>query len=70
MVAIIVLNAVVWLSIPLVLSRAMARRGFDGLSYLIVGTRWRRHIHGLHSRLADVGDAWRALLLGAPPVLL
>jgi hypothetical protein len=36
-VAIIVLSVIVWLSIPLVLSRAMARRGFDGLSYLVVG---------------------------------
>jgi hypothetical protein len=25
---------------------------------------------GLTVRLVDVGDAWRALLLGAPPILL
>ena len=37
MVAIVVLSVIVWLSIPLVLSKAMARRGFDGLSYLVVG---------------------------------
>lgn len=37
MVAIIVLGVIVWLSIPLVLSKAMARRGFDGLSYLVIG---------------------------------
>lgn len=37
MVAIIVLGVIVWLSIPLVLSRAMAQRGFDGLSYFVIG---------------------------------
>ena len=37
MLAIIVLGVIVWLSIPLVLSRVMAQRGFDGLSYLVIG---------------------------------
>jgi hypothetical protein len=35
----------------------------------IIGRR-RHQLHGLHVRLGDVGDAWRALLLGAPPILL
>ncbi|MGH8999169.1 MAG: hypothetical protein ACRDY7_07235 [Acidimicrobiia bacterium] len=30
----------------------------------------RRLGRGLQRRLGDVGDAWRALLLGAPPALL
>jgi hypothetical protein len=32
----------------------------------------RRHhwVQRLHARLGDVGDAWRALLLGAPPAFL
>ncbi|MGH8999168.1 MAG: hypothetical protein ACRDY7_07230 [Acidimicrobiia bacterium] len=38
MVAIIVLSVVVWLSIPPLLSRAMARRGYDSGSWLVVGT--------------------------------
>jgi hypothetical protein len=34
-------------------------------------TRGRlRSMTGLPLRLLDVGDAWRALLLGAPPILL
>lgn len=34
-------------------------------------TRGRlRSMTGLPLRLVDVGDAWRALLLGAPPILL
>jgi hypothetical protein len=33
--------------------------------------RGRRHtVTGLRFRLDDVGDGWRALLLGAPPILL
>ena len=27
-------------------------------------------VEGRRARLSDVGDGWRALLLGAPPVLL
>ena len=30
----------------------------------------RRPVRGLRFRLDDVGDGWRALLLGAPPTLL
>jgi hypothetical protein len=37
MLIIIVLGVIVWLTIPLVLSRAMARRGYDRGSYLILG---------------------------------
>lgn len=37
MVIVIVLSVVLWSSIPPVLSRVMARRGYDGTSYLIVG---------------------------------
>jgi hypothetical protein len=34
-------------------------------------TRGRlRSLTGLPHRLVDVGDTWRALLLGAPPILL
>jgi hypothetical protein len=33
-------------------------------------SRRRGRGHVLQGRLVDVGDAWRALLLGAPPVLL
>lgn len=34
-------------------------------------TRGRlRSMTGLPHRLVDVGDTWRALLLGAPPILL
>lgn len=36
----------------------------------VVGRRRRPGVQGVHVRLVDVGDAWRALLLGAPPVLL
>jgi hypothetical protein len=36
-VGIIVLSVIVWLSVPPLLSKAMARRGFDGLSYLVIG---------------------------------
>ena len=34
--------------------------------------RGRRHrfMQRLHPRVGDVGDAWRALLLGAPPTFL
>jgi hypothetical protein len=37
MVVMIVLGAVVWLSIPPLLCRAMSRRGYDGGSWLVVG---------------------------------
>ena len=37
MVVVIVLSVVVWLSIPPVLSRLMARHGYDGTSYLVLG---------------------------------
>ena len=37
MVVMIVLGAVVWLSIPPLLSRAMKRRGYDGGSWMVVG---------------------------------
>jgi hypothetical protein len=33
-------------------------------------SRRRRRGQVLQGRLVDVGDAWRALLLGAPPELL
>jgi hypothetical protein len=35
-----------------------------------IGRRSRQAMHGSPVRLRDVGDAWRALLLGAPPSLL
>ena len=38
MVVLIVLSVVVWLSIPPVLSRVMGRHGYDGTSYLVLGT--------------------------------
>ncbi|MGH2668473.1 MAG: hypothetical protein ACRDH5_05015 [bacterium] len=37
MVVIVVLSVIVWLSIPPVLSKAMARRGYDRGSYLVIG---------------------------------
>jgi hypothetical protein len=37
MVVIVVLGVALWLAIPIVLSRAMARFGYDGCSYLVVG---------------------------------
>jgi hypothetical protein len=36
----------------------------------VLSRRRRRRVQGLQVRLGDVGDAWRALLLGAPPTLL
>jgi hypothetical protein len=36
----------------------------------VISRRRRRRVQGLHVRLGDVGDAWRALLLGAPPTPL
>ena len=36
----------------------------------VLGTGGRRSMRRLELRLNDVGDSWRALLLGAPPVLL
>jgi hypothetical protein len=36
----------------------------------IISGRRPRRVQGLQVRLGDVGDAWRALLLGAPPTLL
>ena len=35
----------------------------------VVSLRRHRRLQGLQVRLGDVGDAWRALLLGAPPTL-
>ena len=35
-----------------------------------IGRRPRQAVHSSPVRLRDVGDAWRALLLGAPPALL
>ena len=63
MVVVMVLSVALWLSIPPVLSRVMAPASFI--------TRGRlRSMTGLRHRLVDVGDTWRALLLGAPPTLL
>ena len=53
MVAIIVIGVIVWLSIPLVLSKARARRGFDGLSYLVIGL-----LFGPVAIVFAVMDAW------------
>jgi hypothetical protein len=59
MVIFIMLSVVVWLAIPPMLSVAS------------VMARGRRPlVSGLQLRLDDVGDGWRALLLGAPPALL
>ena len=40
-----------------------------GLAWIVSSGR-RRSMRCLTRRLDDVGDGWRALLLGAPPVLL
>jgi hypothetical protein len=37
MVIIIVVSVIVWISIPPMLSRAMAQRGYDATSYLVIG---------------------------------
>ena len=42
---------------------------FTGLAWIVASGR-RRSMRCLPRRLGDVGDSWRALLLGAPPVLL
>ena len=36
----------------------------------VVASRRRRSMRAMSRDLGDVGDSWRALLLGAPPVLL
>lgn len=36
----------------------------------VISRRRPRRVQGLQVLLGDVGDAWRALLLGAPPTLL
>ena len=53
MVAIIVIGVAVWLSVPPVLSKTMARRGFDGLSYLVIGL-----LFGPLAIVLAVMDAW------------
>jgi hypothetical protein len=53
-------------AVPLVPTAVAAVVGGGSL----IGCRSPRGMGGLHIRLADVGDAWRALLLGAPPALL
>ncbi len=35
----------------------------------VIGLGRRRPAHGFQLRLGDVGDGWRALLIGAPPIL-
>ena len=66
MLTLSVFSVIVWLflaSVAAPLAAAVASN--------TAGTsRRRRRGQVLQGRLVDVGDAWRALLLGAPPVLL
>lgn len=43
---------------------------FPAVTAAVIVRRSHRAVEGRRARLSDVGDAWRALLLGAPPVLL
>lgn len=64
MVVVMVLSVALWLSIPPVLSRVMARHGYDGTSYLVAGVLTKA-LAGLRPRLRRVGLA-RVLSKGGP----
>ena len=59
-------------SVPVALRSALAPVTVVAAAGAVRVTRSRRHrwAQGLRARLGDVGDAWRALLLGAPPASL
>jgi hypothetical protein len=51
-------------------SSALALGSVAGDAAGAIGRQSRQSVHSSPVRLRDVGDAWRALLLGAPPALL
>jgi hypothetical protein len=61
-----VFSVIVWLFV----ASAVAPRAAASSSTANATRRRRGRGQVLQGRLVDVGDSWRALLLGAPPVLL
>jgi hypothetical protein len=61
-----VFSVILWLLV----ASAIVSLAAASASTTAATSRRRRRGQVLQGRLVDVGDAWRALLLGAPPILL